>query len=113
LHENEEIPKGENLFIVSINQSPHGLMAFITDEELVGKAFYDEESGLSLILPEHIYGGKLVDSNTAKTIMRKVDIHVLTGKAIIELAVSIGLVNPRAVLEVKGIPHAHVYKIQV
>ncbi len=99
------------MFHASLYKTPHGTMLFATDEELLGKAFYDEERQIALIISENIYGKKLVDEAEMTRLLLETEILVLAGEKIVNLAIRLGLVHPDAVLYVKGVPHAHVYKL--
>ncbi len=86
-------------------------MLFAADEELVGKAFYDEDRKIALLVSEKLYGDKLVEEADLVKLMYEASVLVLTGKKTVEIAVKLGLVHPEAVLYVKNVPHAHVYKM--
>ncbi len=86
-------------------------MLFAADEELVGKAFYDEDRKIALLVSEKLYGDKLVEEADLVKLMYEASVLVLTGKKTVEIAVKLGLVHPDAVLYVKNVPHAHVYKM--
>jgi hypothetical protein len=100
------------MIMAAIFNTPHGKMALITDEELVGRSRFDQESGMILMVPEHLYSkGRLVSENEAEQIMKAASILVLTGERSVSLAVKLGLAHPDSVVKIKGIPHVYVYKI--
>ncbi|MEB3760647.1 MAG: DUF424 family protein [Desulfurococcales archaeon] len=99
------------MFHISIYKTPYGTMLFAADEELVGKAFYDEDRKIALLVSEKLYGDKLVEEADLVKLMYEASVLVLTGKKTVEIAVKLGLVHPEAVLYVKNVPHAHVYKM--
>ncbi|MEB3766108.1 MAG: DUF424 family protein [Desulfurococcales archaeon] len=99
------------MFHISIYKTPYGTMLFAADEELVGKAFYDEERKIALLVSEKLYGDKLVEEADLVKLMREASVLVLTGEKTVEIAVKLGLVHPDAILYVRNVPHAHVYKM--
>ncbi len=96
---------------VSVYDTPHGSMALIVDEELVGRSFFDQEKGLALFMPEMLYSGKLMSEDEAARVMKSSHILVLAGKRAVSLAIRLGLAHPDSVVEIHGVPHVHVYKI--
>ena len=86
------------------------LMAVIADEEAMNRAGIDEERGTRIIVSSEFYGSTLVDEKEAVNLMMEADILVLTGSRIIEKAISMGLVHPDSVIEVKGLRHVQVFK---
>ncbi len=99
------------LFYVNMLRTPHGVMAFISDEDLVGRAFVDDANQRILIVSEQVYGGNLVSEEDARQILEKADILVLTGERIVSIAIQMGFAHPDSVLRIKGVPHVHVYKL--
>jgi len=87
-----------------------GLMVSIADEEVLGKAAVDEETGVRIIVSREFYGGDLVGEDKVEELMRRATVLVLAGKRIIRKAIEMGLVNPDSVLEIKGIQHVQVFK---
>jgi hypothetical protein len=99
------------MIMAAVYDTPHGKMALITDEELVGKSRFDQDEGLILMLPENLYRGRLVTEEEAKEIMLQTSIIVVTGERSVRLAVELGLVHPDSIARIEGVPHAYVYKI--
>ena len=98
-------------FYVRVDRLPTGdLMVAVTDEELVGKRLVDEERGIVLDIDRSYYGVKLVDRSEALKLIDEANIVVLTGPRALDLGASRGLVNPDAVLWVKGCPHVQIFK---
>ncbi len=104
---------GGVMFLASIRQTPYGIIAYIADEDLVGRAFVDEERQVYVIVSEKDYGGALIGEKEAVHVLVQADYLVLTGKRIINLAVKAGIVHPDSILHVKGVPHAHVIKMRM
>ncbi len=104
---------GGAMFHASIRQTPYGIIAYIADEDLVGRAFVDEERQVYVIVSEKNYGGALIGEKEAEQVLAQADYLVLTGERIVNLAVKAGIVHPDSILYVKGIPHAHVIKMRM
>ena len=101
------------MLMVAVYRTPHGIMALISDEDLVGRSFFDQEKGLALLLPESIYGGKPASEEEALEAMKAASIIVVTGERAVDLAVRSGFLHPDSVVRIHGVPHAQVYKIRV
>ncbi|MCE4624981.1 MAG: DUF424 family protein [Desulfurococcales archaeon] len=99
------------MLMLAAYDSPYGRMVLITDEELVGKSYYDQERRLALMIPENIHGGDLVGEEEAVEAMKSASIIVVTGERSVNLAVREGYLHPASILRVGGVPHAHIYKI--
>ena len=92
-------------------ETPYGLMVLLTDEELVGRSYYDEERRIALMISESVHGGELVDEEEAVKALRSASIIIVTGERSVDLAIREGYLHPDSVLNVGGVPHAHIYKI--
>lgn len=102
------------MYYVKFYQLPYGgVMAAIADEEVLGKAAYDEESRVSIIVSEDFYKGDLVDDDNVERVLADADVLVLAGDRIISKAVKMGLVDPESVLRVGGLSHVQVFKFSL
>ncbi|MCE4613505.1 MAG: DUF424 family protein [Desulfurococcales archaeon] len=98
------------MYYVRVIRIEGGLMVSIADEEVMGKAAVDEESGVRIIVSREFYGGDLVDDDRVEELMREASVLVLAGRRVIKKAIDMGLVNPDSVLEIKGLQHVQVFK---
>lgn len=87
-------------------------MAYIADEEVVGRREYDRERGIRIIVPDILRKGVLYGEEGIGKLMSESDVTVLLiyGERAVEKAVSLGLADPDSVLEVGGLKHVIVYK---
>ena len=79
------------------------------DEELIGKKF--EDGKFQLDVCKEFYDGKRVNSETLKKALEDATIANLVGKKTVKTAIEIGLVDPKFVIRIKGIPHAQMVKM--
>ena len=81
------------------------------DEELLGKCFVDRERGLRLEVKESFYKGEIMDARESVNLIRKASIANLVGPRIVREALNFGLIKPKAIIEIGGIPHAQIVKM--
>ncbi len=99
------------MLVIAVYSTPHGRMVLVTDEDLVGRSFVDQEDGYILMVPESIYSGKLVEEDEAALEISRADIIVATGEKAVGLVVGLGLASPESVISIRGVPHVQVYKL--
>ncbi|HLC82108.1 MAG TPA: DUF424 family protein [Candidatus Nanoarchaeia archaeon] len=91
-------------FIISQKDGPHGRLIVITDEDLLGKSF--EQDNLQLDLTKPFYNGVKKTRKEVLALVRGAQHLHLTGKAAVALGVEFGLIDAEKIIYVKGIPHA-------
>ncbi len=74
------------------------------DEELLGTRH--SEGKLRLDVTPSFYDGVRIDDQTLGMYLRSCTVANLVGKRTVDLAVTLGLVDPANVLSIGGIPHA-------
>jgi len=92
-------------FIVKTHQGPHGNILVVTDKEILGKKFL--ENNLQLDLTKEFYQGEEKEPNQIKELAKSAYILHLTGEHSIQLFSD--LINKDRILIVEKIPHAEVY----
>ncbi|MCX8195537.1 MAG: DUF424 family protein [Acidilobaceae archaeon] len=98
-------------FHARLTQLPDGsLMASIVDEELLGKVFRDER-GVTIDVRRSFYEGGLLEEEEARELMREASVLILVGPRAVKIAIDMELVSPEAVLWVKGVAYAQVFKV--
>lgn len=99
------------MYYVKFYQLPYGgVMAAVADEEVLGKAAYDDDAGVNIIVSEEFYKGDLVNDEKVEKVLIEADVLVLAGDRVIEKAVKLGLVDPESVLRIGGLSHVQVFK---
>ncbi len=98
--------------IVELPREYGGLMAYIADEEVLGRREEDRARGIRIIVPEALGRGARVGEERLESIMMNSDVWVLLiyGARAVEKAISLGLADPESVLDVGGLRHVIVYK---
>ena len=97
--------------MISIKTYKQGkdLLIGACDEELIGKKFKDGK--FQLDVSKEFYDGKRVDSKTLKKALKDATIANLVGKKTVKSAIELGLVDPKFIIRIKGIPHAQMVKM--
>lgn len=92
------------MFYVKVHKAQNTTIVAICDEDLLGKKFcYD---GLKLEVNERFYNGEKKNRNEVEVILMNCDNLNLVGKDIIELAVSVGIVDKGDIKFVDNVPYA-------
>ncbi len=91
-------------FIVSEKNTANGLILVITDQDILGKLFTEENKQLDLT--KEFYKGKEMDAEEIKKNIKKAYVIHLTGKNAVNLGKELGLVEK--MITIKNIPHAEV-----
>ena len=92
--------------IISVKESPHGLMVVVTDKIILGKTF--SEGKVQLDFTKAFYQGNEESKEKIKRLMLEARHLHLSGKQAVNLGLELELVNKDKILWVKGIPHAEV-----
>ncbi len=92
--------------IVSVKESPHGLMVIVTDKTILGNIY--SEGKVQLDFTKKFYHGTEESKEKIKQLMLEARHLHLSGKQAVNLGIEMGFVDKNKVLLVKGIPHAEV-----
>jgi len=92
--------------IISVKESPHGLMVVVTDKNILGKSY--SEGKAQLDFTKAFYQGNEENKEKIKQLMLEARHLHLSGKQAVNLGIELGLVNEKKILWVKEIPHAEV-----
>lgn len=76
------------------------------DEELLGTKH--SEGKLRLDVTPTFYDGLRVDADALQAYLRGCTVANLVGTRVVDLAITMGLVDPENVLRIGGVPHAQV-----
>jgi hypothetical protein len=91
-------------FMVSEKIGPHGRILIITDFDIIGKKF--EQNNTQLDLTQKFYQGTQKTEDDVKKIIKNYQHLHLTGKAAVALGISLGLIEHTKILYVNKVPHA-------
>lgn len=91
-------------FIVSEKKGVNGILLVVTDLEIFGKKF--EENNLQLDLSKNFYHGEEKKENEVKEIIITAKHFHFTGRAAVALALNLGLIRAKNILYIQGVPHA-------
>ena len=75
----------------------------ICDEDVLGKKFGD------FFVSERFHEGELVGLNEVKKILKEEVPFNLVGNEIIKIAISVGLLDEKSVVDVGGVKHGQIY----
>ena len=84
----------------------HQLILAISDDDLIGKKF--EENDLQLDLSSSFYRGSSYDEGSAKVLTAKASMINVVRKKSITFCSSLGLIEGGRVIVIKGIPHIQI-----
>lgn len=81
----------------------------ICDAEILGKTLRDGK--IVFCVKEDFYKGARVNIDEAMCMIENSTIVNMIGKNVVNKAIEKGYVHPKAVLNIKGIPHAQIVKL--
>ncbi|DAC71995.1 MAG TPA: DUF424 domain-containing protein [Thermoplasmata archaeon] len=91
---------------VKVYQQGDDLIIGACDEHLLGKKF--RKGKLQIDVAKHFYDGERIDKKTLEKFLRDATIANLVGQETVKCAIELGLVDPRFILKIKGVPHAQI-----
>ena len=91
---------------LKIHQSPQGKVIAVCDQELLGKTLQGDS--FEFEVSASFYGGKEIGEDELKLCFTRAGSLNLVGRKTIECAIACGAVDPAAVCDIGGIPHAMV-----
>jgi len=94
---------------MKIYEQGDNLMIGACDKNLIGKKFKDGK--FQIDVSRQFYEGRIVDKKTLRKYLEDATIANLVGKETVEYAIKIGLIDPKCVLNVKGVPHAQMVRM--
>lgn len=94
---------------VKIFKDKKYVMVAACDRNILGKTF--REGRMKLEVVDRFYGGDLCGMEETMQALEAADIGNLVGKRVVNAAVRRGLVDPRAVITIGGVPHVQIIKI--
>ena len=91
-----------------IKQGEHKLIA-ACDLNLLGKTLQFGE--IKFEIKQAFYGGSVLSLEEAADLMRNGTCVNMIGPAIVKKAIEEGLIHPKAILDISGIPHAQIVRM--
>ncbi|MCU0850385.1 MAG: DUF424 family protein [Candidatus Thermoplasmatota archaeon] len=91
---------------VRVYQQGDDVIIGACDEHLLGKKF--RKGKLQIDVAKRFYEGERIDKKTLESFLRDATIANLVGDETVTCAVKLGLVDPKCILKIKGIPHAQI-----
>ena len=91
---------------VKVYQQGDDVVISACDEHLLGKKF--RKGKFQIDVAKHFYEGERIDKKTLEKFLLDATIANLVGKETVTCAINLGLVDPRCILKIKGIPHAQI-----
>ncbi len=96
-------------FSVRVSDYQKNTMLNICDSELLGKKITQDE--LNMNISENYYGGKLVEKEEAKSLLKNSSIINMVGKESVSLSIELGIGSENGVKTISGIPFLLIYKM--
>lgn len=97
-----------NVYVNMIKQGKHVLVA-CCDSELLGKTL--KHGKIVFEVKSSFYGGNLVYVEEAVEALRDATTANLVGDTIVKAAIKEGIVHPKAVTLISGVPHAQIVRV--
>jgi hypothetical protein len=94
---------------VKVYQQGDDVVISACDEHLLGKKF--RKGKLQIDVAKHFYDGERIDKKTLERFLLDATIANLVGKETVTCAINLGLVNPKYILKIKGVPHAQIVQM--
>lgn len=96
---------------IKIHRYPKCSLVAICDQELINKTF--REGKLKLEIEKEFYDDRRCSIKEAIDILDRAVQANLVGKKIIKAAIKHELVDPKAVIQIDGIPHVQIMKLDL
>jgi len=96
-------------FSVRVSDHQKNTVLNICDSELLGKKITQDE--LNMNISENYYGGKLVEKEEAKSLLKNSSIINMVGKESVSLSIELGIGSENGVKTISGIPFLLIYKM--
>ena len=94
---------------VNVIKSQGQVLVAACDENLLGKTLVDGK--IRFEVKNSFYKGNKMDIDRALELINNSTIANLIGQEIVEKAIEAGLVHPKAILKISGVPHAQIVKL--
>jgi len=96
-------------FSVKVSDYQKNTMLNICDSELLGKKITQDE--LNMNISENYYGGKLVEKEEAKSLLKNSSIINMVGKESVSLSIELGIGSENGVKTISGVPFLIIFKV--
>ena len=96
-------------FSVRVSDYQKNTMLNICDSELLGKKITQDE--LNMNISENYYGGKLVEKEEAKSLLKNSSIINMVGKEIVSLSIELGIGTESGIKTISDVPFLIVFKV--
>ena len=96
---------------IKIHRDSKCSLVAICDQELLDKTF--REGRLKLEIKKEFYSDRCCSIKKAIDILYKATQANLVGNKIVNAAIKHGLIDPRAVIQIDGIPHVQIMKLDL
>lgn len=99
----------QGLFWGKIFATNFNLVIALCDKEIINKRL--EYKDIKVKISKNFYGERVIDEETALSLMKRATIGNLIGKRIIKLAKKHDFITKENIISIGGIPHAQFVKI--
>ena len=92
------------LYSIRVHHHPDEVILAVCDEEVLGQVFRGD--GMKIEVSEGFYGGDLVEEDEVRNALRNCSVLNIVGNAVVDIAISEGIVDPGNVIVIGGVKHA-------
>jgi hypothetical protein len=96
-------------FSVKISEYQQNMMLNICDYDLLGKDIIQDK--LIMSISKSYYGGKIVNKDEAKNLLKNSSIINMVGNNTISLSIELGIGSENGVKKISGVPFLIVFKM--
>ncbi len=96
-------------FSVRISEYQQNMMLSICDYNLLGKNIIQDE--LTMNISKGYYGGKIVNKEEAKNLLKKSSIINMVGSNSVSLSIELGIGSENGIKRISGVPFLIVFKM--
>jgi len=94
---------------IGIYKQGEDLLIGACDEQLLGKCY--KEGKFQLDVDKHFYGPTKISKDSLKQYLKDATIANLVGETCVQIAITMGLIDPSCVIHIQGIPHAQMVRM--
>jgi len=94
---------------IKVFKQGNDLVIGACDENILGKKFVDGK--FQIDVAKSFYDGNRIDSKKLEEYLHNATIANLVGEETVKCAIRLGLINPDAIMRIKGVPHAQMIRM--
>ncbi|MCC7576182.1 MAG: DUF424 family protein [Methanomethylovorans sp.] len=94
---------------MKVHSSGSNVVVAICDKEILGKTL--KEGNITVTINEGFFCGEIVGAGSVEMALKNATTANLFGERCIQCAINCGVVDPKSVIFINGVPHAQIFRI--